>query len=468
MTGPPHILVFMTDDHGRWASSVYGDPHARTPTMQRLADAGTVFDHAYTPSPVCSPARASFWTGTTPSVHGVHDYLQEGRNLEPRHRHPGIRDRVHLGGLAQSAGYRTGMIGKWHAGGGGEPVSGFDDWFSSRFGTNARDGVQCFSDNGELARWEGPQSPRVTQRAIDFLRDTHRVSAHRPVFLFVGYTDTHTPHDNAPPLLRDHYRTALAGHDAPERFSASHGRAHFASPPPGPAFLNELADYYASVEFIDQQIAEVLDAWNQLGQLDRTLVVYTSDHGHMNGHHGLTGKGNATRPQNFLDESIRVPSIWCCPGTIREGRRVGRPVDHCDVFTTLLSLVRAQREPVVEEDRHPRPGQSLMPFLRDDDITGWRDWQCCEYGNARMIRNRTHKLIARAPSPDADRGFELYDLQRDPRENHDTYRPGHPAVPALIQQLDRYYHWFSAPATGGLQVVGNPRWHNDHEPWASG
>jgi choline-sulfatase len=74
---PPNVLVFLTDDHAQWASGCHGNTEIRTPTLDYLAGTGVRFENAYTPSPVCSPARASFFTGQVPSQHGIHDYLAE-------------------------------------------------------------------------------------------------------------------------------------------------------------------------------------------------------------------------------------------------------------------------------------------------------------------------------------------------------------------------------------------------------
>lgn len=166
----PNVLVFLIDDHGPWASSPYGNREIITPTMQWLADTGVTMNRAYTPCPVCSPARASFWTGRIPSAHGIHDWLHEPAGREPDMQHPGIVDQPHLASLLKQHGYRTGMMGKWHAGGKGQPVDGFDDWFSSLWGTNARFSKQVFCDNGQEVSWQGHQAPRITERAVQFLR----------------------------------------------------------------------------------------------------------------------------------------------------------------------------------------------------------------------------------------------------------------------------------------------------------
>jgi len=87
MKSKPNILVFFTDDHGQWASHCYGNREIHSPTMDYIAETGARMDRAFTPCPVCSPARASFFTGKMPSAHGVHDHIAENAAGSG---HPGI------------------------------------------------------------------------------------------------------------------------------------------------------------------------------------------------------------------------------------------------------------------------------------------------------------------------------------------------------------------------------------------
>ena len=114
MTDRPNIVLFLTDDHGAWATGCYGNGEAQTPTLDALASLGARFANAYTPCPVCSPARACLLTGKLPSQLGIHDWLQEWL--------PEVGQRDWLGGTRtlfdylSAAGYHTGLSGKWHLG----------------------------------------------------------------------------------------------------------------------------------------------------------------------------------------------------------------------------------------------------------------------------------------------------------------------------------------------------------------
>ena len=121
----PNIIVIMSDDHGQWALGSYGLEQIDTPNIDYLAKQGVLFENAMSPAPVCSPARASFFTGKMPSQHGVHDYLSES----PEYDGEWLAGEVFLGERLQQLGYRTALIGKWHATtNSAPPQPGFDRW----------------------------------------------------------------------------------------------------------------------------------------------------------------------------------------------------------------------------------------------------------------------------------------------------------------------------------------------------
>ena len=128
MQRPPNILIFMTDDHGQWASNCYGTHEIHSPTMDHLAATGTRMTRAFTPSPVCSPARACFFTGRLPSQHGIHDWIHEPHAIG--RAHPGLRGQTTIAQILHDAGYHTALSGKWHCGESWVKQPGFDRWFS--------------------------------------------------------------------------------------------------------------------------------------------------------------------------------------------------------------------------------------------------------------------------------------------------------------------------------------------------
>lgn len=454
----PNIVVFLTDDHGAWAAGCCGNGELHTPSLDQLAATGVRLRNAFTPCPVCSPARASFLTGRLPSQHGIHDWLDWTGEGEV---HPGIDDQWNIGQLLQQAGYHTGLVGKWHCGRDRLPRPGFDRWFSYEVSQYPHLGEQRFSDQGTPVRARGHQAALLVDQALDFIRQR---PAERPFFLFVSLVCTHTPLRDQPERLAAHYRRAAFTDIPDEEPDPCHGRARMAWPHARQNRREELAQYYAAVEFIDAQVGRVLDELEGAGLVRNTLVLYTADHGHMNGHHGLLSKGNATVPQNFLEESIRVPALLAWPEAVPAGRQLEAMVDHCDLFCTLCAAAGATPDPARAAEIGS-PGRSLLPLLLGETAP-WRDAQFCEYGNARMVRTARHKLIRRYPGPNGHFGDEFYDLLEDPRERRNAIGdPGQAAaVAALSARLEAHFAAHELPGRSGRDIAACQRC-NPHEPW---
>lgn len=428
----PDILLFLTDDHARWALPAYGNPALRTPNLDRLAHRGTVFEDAYTPSPVCSPARASLMTGRMPSGHGIHDFLAS---------HPHFDGKDWLAGLPTLAerlaaeGYDCALVGKWHVGRDATPPPGFSHWFALNGEYPIHhDGDNGFSRNGQPERHVGNLTEIITDEAVKFLTERDRG---RPLFLIVGYYATHSPWADQPKRLVDLYER----HDFAEIGAGS----------PAGGLLNvELAgddadrfqrarcEYYAAVSHIDEGLGRVVAA---LGNApDTALVVYTADHGLSLGQHGIWGKGNATRPQNLLDDNIRVPLIAAGPGVL-PGHRARGFVDHCDTHRWILAAA------------------GVVPQF---SLPTGRCTQFAEYGTLRMARDATHKLLVSttgatpklfAVGPGHDETLEV------------SGQPGAAEIIArLTQELDAFFAREADPARSGPDSL-RPATFNFNQAW---
>ena len=168
MKSRPNILVFLTDDHGQWASSCYGNSEIQSPSMEYLARSGAKMTNAFTPCPVCSPARACFFTGKIPSAHGIHDHVAEGGEGRA---HPGFKGQTTIAEHLHRAGYHTGLVGKWHLNHFRGKPPGFDQWFTLATGTNAQFRKQPFyEDHREVVR-HGNQAHCLTDRALQLTKD---------------------------------------------------------------------------------------------------------------------------------------------------------------------------------------------------------------------------------------------------------------------------------------------------------
>ena len=185
----PNILLFLTDDHGQWANGCYGNSELQTPNLDRLAAEGARFADAFTPCPVCSPARACLLTGRTPSQVGIHDWLQEAE--------PVIGDFDWLAGeetlpqLLSRAGYHCGLSGKWHMSRSHCTPPGFDWAFGLPRWQGEHNGPYTYHLNGQPLELEGNKSALITDHALQFLDDA---PSDQPFFLNVGYIATHSPY----------------------------------------------------------------------------------------------------------------------------------------------------------------------------------------------------------------------------------------------------------------------------------
>lgn len=444
-----NILVVMTDDHGQWLAGTYGNDEVKTPTMDHLAQTGVRMDNAFCPSPVCSPARASFFTGRLPSQHGIHEAIYD---WDEEFQRDWLTDEITLPELLSDVGYTTGFTGKWHCGRGHEE--------------------EVF-DYASNTRYESPEIPtsslahdrRATDSAIEFLREER---SDGPFFLFVGMTATHGPWEVEPERIVEQYRGSSFDDipdDTADRYHQWGVRDYYV--------LNDeqegLAQMYAAAHGIDEQLSRLVDELNDQGVLDETLVVYTADHGHACGHHGFWGKGPATAPQNMVEESIRVPLIIggyrglnTRQGTDRLRPRPGRPrtefVDHCDTFQTLLEF--AGVDPPTDRQY---PGDSYLPqIVRDENSPDWEQVQICDFGNVRAARGERYKLVRRyREEPDL-----LFDLEADPRETTNIIdRPEHAdALEELSQTLENTFDTYADPDKDGKDPDSIPP-HNPYEAW---
>ena len=450
----PNLVLFLTDDHGHWTLPCYGNKGVRAPVLSELAGEGTVFANAFTPSPVCSPARASLLTGRIPSAHGIHDWIPEAKD-DGTFPHidamPG-----NLVEQLRAAGYVTAYAGKYHCNHAKANPLGFDCWFTQKPPYNYNSsGPQSWYDNGRERLTEGPQAPVITEAALRFLRGRDRS---KPFCLLVGHINTHAPHTGEEAAFVDHYRR-LKSHDMEvEPFHDAHGSVRFL-PKPDPAHYHEqTAQYFAAVEAIDHEVGRVVDELKKQSLMENTCLFYTSDHGHMNGHHGLHTKGNATVPVNFLEESIRVPLLVSGPG-IPGGRRIEAFTDHCDLHATLLDLAGAGAD-ARAPDGTPLPGISRAACLRGGNPAN-KPYQFCEYGNARMIRDRRYKLIRRFPGPNGHFPDEFYDLETDPRETCNLFHDpeAREGIDRLSGPLEDFFSVYSLPERSGLRMENLAQFH---------
>jgi len=421
----PNILWYCTDQQRFDTIGALGNPHVVTPHLDRLVGQGVAFTHTYCQSPICTPSRSSFMTGLYPSrVHNTRNGNESFPDWPPV-----------ITKLIAAAGYTCGLVGKFHlqsAGRRTEPR--IDDGFSYwKFSHAPRDDWADGHDYADWVRAQGGdlnalrageervptelhQTTWASERAIDFIRQQHS----GPWLLNVNIYDPHPPFippkayaDRFDPaqMPGPHFRESDL--EQQRRLCNVDFQGHAQRPEENEARLHQ-ARYYAMIAQIDDQFARLLDALDETGQRDHTVVVFTSDHGEALGDHGLLQKGC-----RFYEGLVRVPLIFAWPGQFHAGLCSDALVELLDLTSTLVEMTGMDPPPYMQ-------GRSLLPILRGESPPDrLRDFVRCEYFDAldthftggsgtfaTMYRDARYKL-----SVYHGHGLgELYDLQHDPWE----------------------------------------------------
>ncbi|WP_406386107.1 sulfatase-like hydrolase/transferase [Streptomyces sp. NBC_01618] len=441
----PNVLLILSDDQGHWALGCAGNDDIRTPRLDALAAGGTRLENFFCASPVCSPARASLFTGNMPSRHGVHDWLSGG--------HAGSSgvdflegQRLFTDELAD-AGYRLGLSGKWHLGANDRPRPGFVHWYAHESGGSPYHDAPMYRE-GERAPAAGYLTDVLADDTVDFVRA--EADHGEPFYLSLHFTAPHKPWKGQHPphveSLYDDCSFASCPQEEPHPWQPLVDGVPVGGEPDVRAAL---VGYFASVTAMDSAIGRVLDTVADQGLTESTLVVFSSDNGFNCGHHGIWGKGNGTFPQNMYDTSVKVPAIISQPGRIAAGQVRHDLLSAYDFAATLLECAGLDPAPYEQG-----PGRSFASLLRGTgtaEAAGDRPVVVYdEYGPVRMIRTAEWKYVHRYPHGP----HELYDLVGDPGERVNLIRePTHRDRVALLRrQLDAWFRKHGDPATDGTRL----------------
>lgn len=388
----PNIVVFFTDQQ-RWdTSGLHGNPLDLTPNLDRMASRGTHLYNAFTPQPVCGPARACMQTGAYATTTGCY---RNGISLPS--------GELTLAHYLRDAGYDTGYIGKWHLAG-EDPVpvtqrGGYQHWLGANvleFTSDAYRTVVYDNDNRPV-RLPGYRVDALTDAAIRYI-DAHQ---RHPFYLFLSFLEPHHQNHRDDYPAPDGYRERYTGRWMPPDLAALGGSTH-----------QHLGGYYGMVRRLDEALGRVLDTLKSLDLSDNTIVLFASDHGC----HFKTR--NAEYKRSLHESSIRVPVALQGPG-FDGGGQVRQLVSLIDLPPTLLAAAGA---PVPERMQ----GRSILP-LTTGDCAGWPEEVFVQISESQVGRAvRTHRWKYGVVAPDRDGRADsssdlyveehLYDLESDPYE----------------------------------------------------
>jgi choline-sulfatase len=422
-----NVVMFMTDDHGAWATGAYGCSSLHTPVIDRLAATGVRFRNAFACTPVCSPSRMTYMTGELPSHHGVQDFLEPEDSFGPT-SHRWLEGHTTYSEILARNGYNLGMCGKWHMGEDDKAQAGFNYWASVPGGSGPYRNPE-FVVNGEHRKITGFKTDAVANFAMEFLRQQRNGN---PFYLLVPFYAPHMPYDFQPEDDRKWYAdsTFPCFPDVPvSPWQNPVLRGLFGKREPKVA-------YSALISAVDRNVGRILKQLEELGLRENTLVIFTADQGWNAGQHGVWGKGNGTVPFNMYEESLRVPLIWNQPGRIA-ARAIDPLVSSYDYFPTILEYLGLTAPP----DKR-RVGRSYASFVRGKSPE-WRNRLYFEYAYVRCLRTQNLKYIERAEGwPN-----ELFDLETDPGETRNVIDSGEYKAQrdALHEDLTKYFAGQGAP-----------------------
>ena len=442
----PNILWICTDQQRYDTIGALGNPYVSTPNIDRLAQDGVAFTHAFCQSPICTPSRASFLTGMYPSTVHVN-----GNGNEYFPNEPPLVTR-----MMAEAGYDCGLIGKLHLASAYGRVErrandGYRYW---QYSHAPRDDWEKGHDYADWVRAKGyilgelienvkgvpaelHQTTWCAEKTIDFIRedrDTPWLASvniydpHPPFNPPQSYREIFDPAEMPGPLFREtdlEQQKKLEAVDfqsrgqSPDKLDIKNPIVPQSPRSPTVADADSMsardakslqAAYYAMIKLIDDQVGRILETLEETGQREQTVILFTSDHGEMLGDHGLIQKGC-----RFYEGLVRVPLIFSWPGHFESGLKSDALVELLDKAPTLLELAGLEVPDGMQ-------GRSLLPILRGE-VSGdhHRDFVRCEYYDAvdmpdgtfaTMYRDRSHKLVVYH----GHRHGELYDLEADPDE----------------------------------------------------
>ncbi len=438
----PNIIFIMSDDHAAHAISAYGSRLIKTPNIDRLAKEGMKFENCFVTNSICTPSRAAILTGKYSHLNGVpvFNHIDSSQPMLQKY--------------LQQAGYYTGMIGKWHLGGNqanqpelGKPA-GFDYW-------NILPGQGAYFDPvmiemGERKKFSGYTTDIITDLAIGFLQKRPQ---DKPFFLMYHHK---APHRNWQPdeKHRKQFENVVVPEPATfdDNYSGKSDAAREATmridrdlndndlkmkPPEGLngqelkkwKYQRYMRDYLACVAAVDDNVGRLLDWLDKNGLTQNTMVVYTSDQGFFLGEHNFFDK------RFMYEESLRMPFLIRWPGRTRPGSVSKGIILNVDFAPMMLDAAGLK----VTADMQ---GRSFLPLLEGKTPKDWRKEMYYRYyhpGHHNVaahygIRTERYKLIYFNKLDQ----WELYDLQKDPREMRNVYPD--PAYAEIVKQLkERLY-----------------------------
>ncbi|AGA78389.1 sulfatase family protein [Echinicola vietnamensis] len=424
----PNILVIFADDQGTFDTNAYGSKDLETPNLDRIAHEGTRFTQFYAAAPVCSPSRASLMTGK------FNHHARLFGNVAPPHADPEFKsglptDEITMAEIFKADGYKTGLIGKWHLGHSPEKLpngQGFDYFFGHQRG--------CIDNFSHFFFWAGPNMHDLYRNEeevyypgqffgdlmVDEVKKFTAPETEDPFFVYWAINMPHYPYQGRPKWL-EHYKDL----PSPRR------------------------EYAAFVSTYDEMIGEVLDHLKATGQLDNTIIVYQSDHGHSTEERAFFGGGNngVYHGAKFcmLEGGIRVPAMIRYPKAVPANQVRNQMANSIDWLPTLAEITET-----AIPNKEDIDGKSLIPIIKDKnapsqhEVLHWATGDPESTTNSWAVRKGNWKLLGNPWDSEKELEFDeddqlyLVDMAVDSTETTNVAKE-HPEV--LQELLKLHTDW---------------------------
>ena len=497
---PPNVLILFSDQHNKNVMGFEGHPDVITPNLDKLADEGLVFDKSYSTVGVCTPSRSSLLTGLMPRTMGL---LSNGGHTSV------MDDAVSTATIFKQNNYNTYTFGKRHVSGAideGWDVKkdhqykpADDDNYVSWIERNGY--AKEFAEDWAAEFGRGPKGSsefdtkiptadlgtRISKLPEEFTMEAYTTietikmiqdqrKSDKPFFCWATFYRPHQPYN---PLQKymDMYNVSAWG-EGTKNGSGIKKPASFYEPtenlPPllqsqrnggnkvwnmDKAFEDEqlwrnyIGAYYALVTEIDHCIGEIMNALDETGLEEETIVIYTSDHGDFVGNHGMVEK--AAAGQNVYEDILNIPLIFKYPGKTKKGHRTSELVTLADILPTLIDLLELD----TPELKYPIQGESMADVILNNGSMN-REYLVSESWSQATVITKKHKLgimldptVVHANWDYREFGDMFFDMEKDPLEidnkiNDENYMQE-------IDKLRTYYDEFvkNTPATGKDEMV---------------
>lgn len=460
----PNILFILSDDHTSQAWGVYGGvlkDYVHTPNISRLAEEGCVLDNCFCTNSICTPSRASILTGQYSHRNGVYTLSDA---LSP--------DSMNIAKVFQQNGYQTAIIGKWHL---KKKPAGFDYfnvlWDQGRYWDPILMSEENFAEeSGHGTEYKGFSTDVITGLTIDWLKERN---TEKPFLAFCHFKATHEPFD-FPDRFKDLYKDVeipepeslfdfgpqttgrtfpgqtldnmaqrwMTATKDPDKWWCKYPELPFSTEgldsisARKKSYQKLVKDFMRSGAAIDDNIGRLLDYLEESGLAENTIVIYTADQGYFLGEHGFFDK------RLIYEESLRMPFVIRYPKEIKGGSRLKDFVLNIDFSALLADYAGIDKPGFIQ-------GESFRKNLQGETPANWRKstyyryWLHEKIRPAHLgIRNERYKLAFFYGQPLDMTGvnkestvpaWEFYDLQNDPKENHNAYND--PQYADIIKEM---------------------------------